>query len=83
MVGRVMAHMVGIKTIPLGNERCNMLAHFGFIPNVGSQESSGDVANLPTLLLLDDIAYVAIVLTCWPHFCFLPDMGTPQDTRVT
>ena len=83
MVGRVMADMAVIKTIPLGNELCNMWANFGFLPNVGSKESSGDVAILPIFLLLDDIAYLAIVLTCWPHFCFLPDMETPQDTRVT
>ena len=83
MVGRVMADMVVIKTVPLGNIVCDMWANFGFLPNVGSEESSGDVANLPTFLLLNDTAHVAIVLTCRPHFSFLPDMGTPQDTRVT
>ena len=78
-----MTGMAVIKTIPLGDECCNMWANSGFLPNVGSHGRSGDVANLPTFLLLDDMAYVAIVLTCWPHFCFLSDMGTPQDTRVT
>ena len=78
-----MIDMAVIKTIPLGNELCNMWTNFGFLPNVGSQERSGDVANWPTVLVLDDIAYVAIMLTCRPHFCFLPDTGAPQDMRVS
>ena len=77
MVLRVMVDMVVIKTIPLGSERCKMLTNCGFLHNVRSLERSGNVPNLPTFLLL---AYVAIVLTFRPHFCFLPDMGTPQDS---